>query len=117
MTAWLLMCYHLGYEVGRYISLERLVEQNKERYYETLGQSSQGWHEGRHSPWPFVNYALYILTLAYRELESRVGQTKDPRGAKTELVRNAILRRTAPFQVADLQRDCPGVSIDWIRHI
>jgi Fic family protein len=46
----LLQCYHLGYEVGRYISLERIIEQNKERYYETLEQSSQGWHEGKHDP-------------------------------------------------------------------
>jgi Fic family protein len=48
----LLQCYQLGFEVGRYISLERLIEQNKERYYETLEQSSQGWHEGKHDPWP-----------------------------------------------------------------
>lgn len=40
---WLLQSYQLGFEVGRYISLERLVEQNKERYYETLEQSSQGF--------------------------------------------------------------------------
>jgi Fic family protein len=46
----LLQCYHLGFEVGRYISLERLIEQNKERYYETLAQSSRGWHEGAHDP-------------------------------------------------------------------
>ena len=45
-TILLLQSYHLGYEVGRYISLERLIEENKERYYETLEQSSQGWHEG-----------------------------------------------------------------------
>lgn len=32
----LLQCYQLGYEVGRYISLERIIEENKERYYETL---------------------------------------------------------------------------------
>lgn len=44
----LLMKYPLGFEVGRYISLERLIEQSKERYYETLEQSSQGWHEGKH---------------------------------------------------------------------
>ena len=48
----LLQCYHLGFEVGRYISLERLIEENKERYYETLEIGSQGWHEGRHDPWP-----------------------------------------------------------------
>jgi Fic family protein len=56
----LLQCYHLGYKVGRYISLERLIEQNKECYYETLEQSSQSWHEGKHDPWPHVNYLLYI---------------------------------------------------------
>src|SRR5207245_2250946 len=64
----LLMCYHLGYEVGRYVSLERLIEQNKERYYETLEQSSQGWHEGAHDPWPYVNFLLFILKTAYGEL-------------------------------------------------
>src|SRR2546422_8033030 len=57
----LLQSYHLGFEVGRYISLERLMEQNKERYYETLELSSQGWHEGKHNPWPYVNYLLFIL--------------------------------------------------------
>jgi len=69
----LLQCYHFGYEVGRYISLERTIEENKERYYETLEQSSQGWHDGKHDPWPYINYLLYILKLAYREFEERVG--------------------------------------------
>ena len=46
----LLGCYQLAYQVGRYISLERLIEENKERYYETLELSSQGWHEGKHDP-------------------------------------------------------------------
>jgi Fic family protein len=58
---WLLQSYQLGYEVGRYISLEHLVEQNKDRYYETLEKSSQGWHEGKHDPWPYINYVLFIL--------------------------------------------------------
>jgi len=47
-------CYHLGLEVGRYISLERIIELNKERYYETLKLSSIGWHEGKHDPWPYI---------------------------------------------------------------
>ena len=70
----LLVCYQLGFEVGRYISLERLIEENKERYYETLEESSQNWHDGKHDPWPFVNYLLFILKNAYREFEERVGQ-------------------------------------------
>jgi Fic family protein len=113
----LLQCYHLGFEVGRYISLERLIEQNKERYYETLKLSSQGWHEGKHEPWTYINYLLYTLIDAYKEFEQRVGQTASPRGEKRALVQGAIERTTGPFSVADLQRQCPGVSVDMIRHV
>ena len=111
----LLQCYSLGYEVGRYISLERLIEQNKERYYETLEQSSQRWHDGKHNPWPYINYLLYILKTAYQEFESRVGQMKSPRGAKTEIVEAAISSFKKEFTLSDLERACPGVSRDMIR--
>ena len=113
----LLQAYQLGYEVGRYISLERLIEQNKERYYETLEISSQGWHEGRHDPWPFINYVLYIFKLAYQEFEQRVNQTVSPKGAKTELIENAIAATTRPFTITDLEHACPGVSRDMIRQV
>jgi len=113
----LLMTYHLGYEVGRYISLERLIEENKDRYYETLEQSSQGWHEGRHEAWPYIGFVLYILKSAYRELETRVGRTATPRGAKTEMVLAAIEGLTGDFNLVGLERACPGVSRDMIRKV
>jgi Fic family protein len=113
----LLQCYHLGYEVGRYISLERLIEQNKERYYETLEQSSEGWHEGQHDPWHYVNFVLYTLKTAYREFEERVGQIASPKGAKTELVISVIGRHPGPFRISDIQKECPGVSVDLIRSV
>ena len=107
-------CYHLGLEVGRYISLERIIEQNKERYYETLRISSQGWHEGKHDPWPYIGYLLFILKQAYQEFEERVGQIESPRGEKTALIETAI-RQLETFSVSDIQRACPGVSVDLIR--
>jgi len=113
----LLSCYHCGIEAGRYISLERLVEQNKERYYEVLEQSSQRWHEGRHDPWPTMNFLLFILAQACKEFEQRVGQLKSPRGEKTEAVLAAIDRQIGTFRVADLQGECPGVGLDLIRQI
>jgi Fic family protein len=113
----LLQSYHLGFEVGRYISLERLIEENKARYYETLEQSSQGWHEGRHDPWPYIHYLLYILKSAYKELEARVGQVEAPRGAKTQFILKAIGRMDDPFQVADLQRTSMGAGLDMIRKV
>jgi len=113
----LLQCCHLGFEVGRYISLERLIEQNKERYYETLEQSSQGWHEGKHDPWPYINYILSIIKMAYREFEQRLGQIQSPKGEKTSLVFQAIDRTLSPFSVAELQNKCPNVSLGMVRRV
>lgn len=113
----LLQCYHAGIEVGRYISLERLIEQNKERYYETLKLSSQGWHEGKHNPWHYVNFVCFIIKSAYKEFEERLGQIPQPRGEKTEIVRKAALGFSGDFSVADIQKKCAGVSIDMIRRV
>jgi Fic family protein len=110
----LLQCYQLGYEVGRYIGLERVIEENKDRYYETLEQSSQGWHEGKHDPWPYINYILYILKTAYREFEERVGLST-ARGAKTSMVLDAIERLPDSFRMVDLERVAPNVTRDMIR--
>lgn len=113
----LLQCYLLGYEVGHYISLERLIEQNKARYYETLEQSSQGWHEGKHDPWPYINYVLSILKMAYQEFAERVGDIKAPRGTKTEQILIAINRYSDRFTLTQLEQACPGVSRDMIRRV
>lgn len=111
----LLQCYQAGLEVGRYVSLERKIEQEKERYYETLEQSSQGWHEARHDPWPYIHFLLSTIKEAYREFEDRLGVTQKPRGAKTQAILRAIEAKDGPFTVAELQHDCPGVSLDLIR--
>ena len=113
----LLACYHCGIEAGRYISLERIIEDNKERYYEILEQSSQRWHEGKHNPWPAMNFLLFILTHACKEFEQRLGQIKSPRGEKTAAVLAAVERQISTFRVADLQAECPGVGLDLIRRL
>jgi Fic family protein len=106
----LLLLYHAGYEVGRYISLERIVEESKETYYEALRKSSKGWHQARHDLRPWWEYFLGMLTAAYNEFEARVGTIASARGAKREMVRRAIDRLPDPFTIADLRRACPGVS-------
>lgn len=111
----LLLLYHIGYEVGRYISLERVFEQSKATYYETLEASSRNWHQGRHDVNPWLNYFWGVLIAAYKEFEERVGTIQTARGSKTELVRAAIGRRIGAFAISDLERDCPGVSRDMIR--
>jgi Fic family protein len=113
----LLGSYHAGVEAGRYISLERIIEENKEGYYESLEQSSSGWHEGRHDPWPHIRFVLYTLKTACRECEASVGQMAAPRGSKTQLVEQTVARQAGAFTLADLERACPGVSRDMIRKV
>jgi Fic family protein len=113
----LLLLYQAGYGVGRYISLERIIEQSKQSYYDALYQSSQSWHEGRHSLAPWTEYFLGTILAAYREFESRVGVLTNGRGAKTELVLEAIGRFHGNFSVSELQEQCPNVGIDLIRRL
>jgi Fic family protein len=111
----LLSCYQAGVEVGRYISLERLIEQNKERYYEVLKLSSDRWPQGKHNPWPYVGFLLYTLKQAYQEFEGRAGDITSPRGEKTERVLKAIRSHVGGFRLGDIEKTCPGVGRDWIR--
>ena len=109
--------YQHGYEVGRFISLERLVEESRDDYYEALRISSEGWHEGKHDLMPWLNYFLGVLRRAYREFEQRAGEVKSPRGAKTVLVETAIDAFPGEFTLGDLERACPGVSRDMVRRV
>jgi len=101
--------------VVRYISLERLIEESKETYYEALQMSSEGWHEGRHRLNPWWEYFLGILIKAYKEFEERVGTITKARGAKTALVKQAIDRLPSIFGIGDVEQACPSVSRDMIR--
>lgn len=113
----LLALYEHDYEVGRYISLERLVEESKEDYYEVLNRSSQRWHEGRHELTPWMNLFFAFIRRGYAEFEQRAGSIKAKRGTKAELVIAAIHQQIGGFQLSDIERACPGVGRDWIRSL
>jgi Fic family protein len=113
----LLALYHHGFEVGRYISLERLVEESKEDYYAVLQASSVNWHKGQHDLLPWLNYFLAVLRRAYVHFEQRAGQIKSPRGAKTLQIEGAINSFPGEFTLAELENACPGVSRDMVRKV
>ena len=113
----LLALYQHGYDVGRYISLERLVEESQDEYYESLYRSSKRWHELQHDLAPWFNFILAIIRRAYAELADIAGNAKAPCGTTAELVLAAIRSYQGEFRLMDLQRDCPGVGRDWIRTI
>jgi len=109
------LLYHSDFDVGRYISLERIIEESKETYYEALEASSKGWHEGRHDALPWMRYFWGVVLRAYAEFEERVGTLRTGRGAKTGMVEDAVARRLGAFSISDIEKECPGVSRDWIR--
>lgn len=105
-----------GFNVSRYVSLERLVEETKEDYYRVLAECSQGWHEGRNPILPWWNHSLGVLRRAYvefaRQVESCAGQP-----AKTELARRLILGQVGEFTLADIQSQLPGISSQLLKKV
>lgn len=113
----LLLLYKGGFGVGRFISLEQIVDDSRETYYDSLAASSRGWNEGDHSLLPWWQYFLGILLDAYRTFEQRVGETRAPRGAKGERVRQAIERMPTRFRFAEVMEASPGVSQATVRRV
>jgi len=114
----LLILYRFGYEVGKFISLERIIEETKDGYYDSLHRSSKGWHEGKHDIQPWWNYFLGVmLRTAYKEFEERVGMIETSRGAKGALVIAAIEKLPIKFTISQLIEKCPTVGIDYIRKV
>ena len=68
----LLLLYRSGYIVGKYISIEMLIEKTKDTYYDALQASSSGWHDGTNDYMPFVSYTLGIIKNAYKTFSERV---------------------------------------------
>ena len=111
----LLALYQHGFQVGKYISLERIIEQSKETYYESLNKSSQNWDRSKHDCFPWFNYFLGTVLGAYKEFEERAGNVKPSRGVKTEIVEAVINKQVGEFSISDVECLCPNVSRPMIR--
>lgn len=105
-----------GFQVARYISLERLVEETKEEYYNILGACSQGWHEGTNDIIPWWNYFLSVLRRAYKEFERQV-ESVGAHSAKSDLVRQTVLSQVEQFTLADLSAQLPSTSPQLIKKV
>ena len=104
------------FQVVRYASLERLVEESKEEYYAILARCSQGWHEGRNEIIPWWNYFLSVLRRAYEEFERQVESLGTP-PAKSDLVRQTVLAHVEWFTLGDVRSELPAVSPQLIKKV
>lgn len=106
----LLLLYKAGYIVGKYISIEMLIEKSKETYYEALQSSSTKWHENQNDYCPFVKYYLGILLKAYREFEERVEHIHSQNLSKPERIRVVIERKLGKISKKEIMEKCPDIS-------
>ena len=104
-----LLLYRCGYVVGRYISIENKIEKTKAKYYEMLGESGIGWHDGNNDPTPFVKYILGIILAAYRDFENRVSYV-DEKLPSVEQVRNAVLEKIGKFTKSEIMELVPSIG-------
>lgn len=107
----LLLLYKSGYIVGKYISIEKLIERSKDTYYETLKASSTGWHEGTNDYIPFVEYYLGVIIASYREFSSRVQTLIESGMSKPEKVREIIRNHVGKITKAQIMQKCPDISL------
>lgn len=106
----LLLLYRSGYFVGKYISLERLIADSKETYYEVLQESSTGWHEGNNDYLPFVRYMLGIVVAAYREFAYRMDLLVTKSLSKPDRVREIVRNTTGRVTKTQIRTQCPDIS-------
>ena len=106
----LLLLYRSGYIVGKYISIEKMIESTKETYYETLQASSAGWHEEENDYIPFVSYVLGIVVASYREFSSRVKLLTTAGLTKADRIGEIIKQTIGTITKAEIMKKCPDVT-------
>lgn len=108
----LLTMYQLGFEVGKYISLEKIIEDSKDTYYEALAASSKGWNENENDYLPFINYYLGIIVRAYHDLIERMGLVHNPHSelSASELILKTLNEELRPLSKKELVELIPRYS-------
>lgn len=106
----LLLLYKSEYIVGKYISIEKLIEKTKGSYYDALQDSSRLWHEEENDYAPFVTYLLGVIAAAYREFFDRTRLIEEKTAAKPGRVAEAIKEQIGTITKSEIMQRVPGVS-------
>jgi Fic family protein len=110
----LLLLYRSGYLVGKYISLEKIIEDTKETYYKVLEDSSASWSKGKNKILPFIKYFLEVLLKAYRDFEDRLNLMADNRLSKPERIRTLFVNTLGRLSKQDILDRRPDTSASTV---
>ena len=106
----LLLLYRAGYIVGKYISIEKVIEESKDTYYEALQSSSIGWHEEENDYGHFVRYMLGVILSAYRDFSTRVKVLTTSGLSKPDRIREIIKDTLGKITKTEIMNKCPDIS-------
>ena len=105
-----LLLERAGYIVGKYISIEQLIENTKAEYYKSLQQSSENWNGNKNDYEPFVRYMLGIIIAAYKDFSSKVSLLTTARMSKPDRVKEIIRTTSGPITKREILEKCPNIS-------
>ncbi len=108
-----LLLHRSGFYVGKYISLEAKIAKNKDLYYDALGRSQHGWHEGTEDVVPFIKYLLGTVLAAYKDFGDRFALVEEKLPA-VEMVRKATMNKIGRFAKQDIRELCPSLSLSSV---
>ena len=111
----LLLLYQNDYIVGKYISLEKMIERTKDNYYDVLQESSQGWLEEKNNYEPFVKYILGIITAAYREFFDRAQIVEERKVSKPDRIERLIQNHLGTITKTEIVEAVPGISTTTVQ--
>ena len=106
----LLLLYKNGFFVGKYISLEMIIEDTKDSYYEELQASSENWHSGTNDELPFIKYMLSVIYKAYSECDERFRLIGEKSLTSAERVLKVFDNTLEALSKSDIVILCPDIS-------
>ncbi len=110
----LLLLYRSGYIVGKYISIETIIEKTKEIYYDVLQDSSEDWREGKNAYLPFVSYYLEVILSAYKEFSARVELMQNRSLSKPARIRQLFDNTLQKLSKRTILEKCPDISASTV---
>lgn len=106
----LLLLYKANYMVGKYISIEKIIEETKDSYYDTLEKSSTNWHNNENDYSYFVEYYLGIILNAYKEFDSRINIVENKKITSYDRIIDIFKENIIPIDKAFITNKCPDLS-------
>lgn len=106
----LLLLYRNGFDAGKYVSFEGVINSKKREYYEALRESSEGWSEGQQRYFPFLINFLLSLYNCYSDLDRRFASVKATKVPKNVRIEQTVLNAFTPLSKSDICSLLPDVS-------